>query len=157
TYARMLLGLCPTKKTVLQLGRMVPRKGIDNVIQSMAIVKETMPDVQLVVVGGEHECLDIHSDKEYRRLTELTEALQLGDTVACAWRKSRDELRYCYSAADVCVSTPWYEPFGMTALEAVGCGTPLIGSTVGGIQYSVADGKTCFVVPPKDPVALAEK
>lgn len=157
TYARMLLGLCPTKKTVLQLGRMVPRKGIDNVIQSMAIVKETMPDVQLVVVGGEHECLDIHSDKEYRRLTELTEALQLGDTVAFAGRKSRDQLRYYYSAADVFVSTPWYEPFGITPLEAMACGTPVIGSQVGGIQYSVADGKTGFLVPPKDPVALAEK
>src|SRR5690606_34691237 len=137
--------------------RMVPRKGIDNVIQSMAIVKETMPDVQLVVVGGEHECLDIHSDKEYRRLTELTEALQLGDTVAFAGRKSRDQLRYYYSAADVFVSTPWYEPFGITPLEAMACGTPVIGSQVGGIQYSVADGKTGFLVPPKDPVALAEK
>lgn len=157
TYARMLLGLCPTKKTVLQLGRMVPRKGIDNVIRSIALVKDVLPDAQLVVVGGEQEHLDAATDAEYKRLADLTSSLQLTDTVLFAGRKNREQLKYYYAAADVFVSTPWYEPFGITPLEAMACGTPVIGSHVGGIQYSVEHEKTGFLVPPKDPEALAEK
>ena len=65
-------------------------------------------------------------------------------------------LRDFYSAADVFVTTPWYEPFGMTPLEAMACGTPVIASAVGGLTYSVVDGETGLLVPPTDPVALAE-
>jgi phosphoheptose isomerase len=66
-------------------------------------------------------------------------------------------LKYFYSAADVFVTTPWYEPFGMTPLEAMACGTPVIGANVGGIKYSVRDGETGYLVPPRDPSALAER
>jgi len=57
----------------------------------------------------------------------------------------------------VFVSTPWYEPFGITPLEAMACGTPVIGSAVGGIQYSVIDGVTGYLVPPRDPPVLAQR
>jgi glycosyltransferase involved in cell wall biosynthesis len=60
-----------------------------------------------------------------------------------------------YNAADVFVTTPWYEPFGITPLEAMACGTPVIGADVGGIRYSVVHGETGLLVPPKDPAALA--
>jgi glycosyltransferase involved in cell wall biosynthesis len=72
-------------------------------------------------------------------------------------RKNRNMLKYYYSASDVFITTPWYEPFGITPLEAMACGTPVIGANVGGIKYSVADNVTGFLVPPKDPDALAEK
>jgi D-inositol-3-phosphate glycosyltransferase len=69
----------------------------------------------------------------------------------------RKELRDFYLAADVFVSTPWYESFGITTLEAMACGVPVIGSAVGGIQHSVADGSTGFLVPARDPIALAAR
>jgi len=72
-------------------------------------------------------------------------------------RKNREMLKYYYCAADIFISTPWYEPFGITPLESMACGTPVIGANVGGIKYSVLDGKTGFLVPPNDPETLASK
>lgn len=67
----------------------------------------------------------------------------------------RDVLSRYYSAADVFVTTPWYEPFGITPIEAMACQRPVVGSATGGIKYSVVDGKTGYLVPPKDADALA--
>jgi D-inositol-3-phosphate glycosyltransferase len=69
--------------------------------------------------------------------------------------KPRSELKYYYSAADLFVTMPWYEPFGITPLESMACGTPVIGSAVGGIKYTVRHGDTGFLVPPRDEEALA--
>jgi len=77
--------------------------------------------------------------------------------VTFAGRKGREELKYYYAAADIFITTPWYEPFGITPLEAMACGTAVIGADVGGIKYSILDGKTGLLVPPKDPQALADK
>ncbi len=55
------------------------------------------------------------------------------------------------------MTTPWYEPFGLTPLEAMACGRPVIGSAVGGITYTIKDGETGFLVPPRDPEALAAR
>jgi glycosyltransferase involved in cell wall biosynthesis len=72
-------------------------------------------------------------------------------------RRQPDELHLWYAAADVAVTTPWYEPFGLTPLEAMACGAPVIGSRVGGIAFTVADGETGFLVPPRDPDALSAR
>jgi glycosyltransferase involved in cell wall biosynthesis len=79
------------------------------------------------------------------------------DRVEFLGSRGRSELRAYYAAADVFVTTPWYEPFGITPLEAMACGTPVVGADVGGIKYSVRDGQTGFLVPPKDPAALADR
>jgi hypothetical protein len=57
----------------------------------------------------------------------------------------------------VAVTTPWYEPFGLTPLEAMACACPVIGSDVGGISFTIVDGETGFLVPAKDPMALAAR
>ncbi|WP_268742129.1 MULTISPECIES: glycosyltransferase [Fischerella] len=66
-------------------------------------------------------------------------------------------LKYYYSAADVFITTPLYEPFGITPIEAMACGTPVIGSNVGGIKFTVKDGETGYLVPANDPDAIAER
>jgi glycosyltransferase involved in cell wall biosynthesis len=65
-------------------------------------------------------------------------------------------LKFYYAAADIFITTPWYEPFGITPLESMACGTPVIGSNVGGIKFTVEEGKTGFLVPPHNPSALAK-
>jgi len=94
---------------------------------------------------------------ELARLASVAEEERVKDLVTFVGRRDRTELVDYYNAADVFVSTPWYEPFGITPLEAMACGTPVIGSNVGGIKFSVADGETGYLVPPNDPAALAER
>jgi glycosyltransferase involved in cell wall biosynthesis len=154
--ARRALGLRDDEFVVLQLGRMVPRKGVDNVIEALARMDRARP-VRLLVVGGNSADADERATPEIGRLRRLADACGVAASVSFVGQRQRDVLRDFYTAADVFVSTPWYEPFGITPLEAMACGTPVIGSDVGGIRYSVADGVTGYLVPPRDPAALAQR
>lgn len=155
--SRTLLGLNQRERIILQLGRMVPRKGVDNVIRSMRFLKDASFPVRLLIVGGEQDIPDPVSCPEIARLQHIAEEEGVGNQVTFAGRKNRDVLKYYYAAADVFVTTPWYEPFGITPLESMACGTPVIGANVGGIKYSVVDGQTGYLVPPNEPLVLAEK
>jgi D-inositol-3-phosphate glycosyltransferase len=152
--ARRELGLERHAFTVLQLGRMVPRKGIDTVVRAIALMPA---DTRLVVVGGDADPPDEARTPEIARLRGIARELGVQDRVHFAGCKPRAELRTWYAAADVFVTTPWYEPFGITPLEAMACAKPVVGAAVGGIQYSVVDGLTGYLVPPHDPAALAER
>lgn len=153
--ARQELGLKKDEVILLQLGRVVPRKGIDNVIHSMRFLKN-IPKIKLLVVGGSDEKPDFAKDEELRRLKEIAESEGVSNMVEFVGRRNRQQLKYYYQAADFFISTPWYEPFGITPLEAMACGTPVVGSDVGGIKYTVLHGKTGFLVPPHNPRALAD-
>jgi len=157
--SRMVLGLDTDEKIILQLGRMVARKGIDNVLRALHLIRTTSSAQVpiLVIVGGEHDKPELDTSAEISRLRTLTASLGLKEHVIFAGRKNRDILKYYYSAADVFITTPWYEPFGITPLEAMACGTPVIGSRVGGIKYSVLDKETGYLVEPEDPAELAQK
>ncbi|MFD1139807.1 glycosyltransferase family 4 protein [Larkinella insperata] len=158
SLARTLLKMDPDEFTILQLGRMVPRKGIDTVVQAVACLKKKYGrKTRLLIVGGESDAPNPAVTPEIGRLQHLVELEDVADCVTFVGRRDRNLLRYYYSAADVFVTTPWYEPFGITPLEAMACGTPVIGSRVGGIQYTVIDGQTGLLVPHKAPDALAEK
>jgi glycosyltransferase involved in cell wall biosynthesis len=156
--ARAKLGLAQDKFIVLQLGRMVPRKGIDNVIESLAILRaQHGVDAQLLVVGGEPEQHGVAVTPELARLRSLAARLGVAGHVLFTGPRERDALRNYYSAADVFVTTPWYEPFGITPVEAMACARPVIGADVGGIKSTVADGETGFLLPPRNPQALAQR
>jgi D-inositol-3-phosphate glycosyltransferase len=152
-----LVGLKAEDKILLQLGRMVPRKGVDNVVRALGRLKNTRVPYRLVVVGGETDDPNPMACPEIARLMQIARMEGVEDRVTFVGRKNREMLKYYYCAADIFISTPWYEPFGITPLESMACGTPVIGSNVGGIKYSVLDGKTGFLVPPNDPDALADK
>jgi D-inositol-3-phosphate glycosyltransferase len=144
--------------SILQLGRLVPRKGIDNVIRALAVLRQQHgAAARLYIVGGNSEQADERSTPEVGRLSALADELGVREQVQFVGRRDRHELHRYYSAADVFVSTPWYEPFGITPVEAMACGLPVIGSNVGGIRSTVDDGRSGFLVPPEDPQALAQR
>jgi D-inositol-3-phosphate glycosyltransferase len=155
--AREKLNLHPDEAILLQLGRMVPRKGVDNVVKAVGKLKANGKKIKLVIVGGECDEPDAAHNPELARLQAIAQDHGVLDAVHFAGRKGRDQLKYYYSAADLFITTPWYEPFGITPLEAMACGTPVIGANVGGIKYSVVDGETGALVTPEQPGELAFK
>ncbi|MDQ1834695.1 glycosyltransferase [Massilia scottii] len=156
--ARQKLGLTQGKFLVLQLGRVVPRKGIDTVIHALALLRRQHGiDAELLVVGGDAAASPYHDTPELARLRALALQLGVGAQVRFTGRKERAELRYWYSAANVFVTTPWYEPFGITPVEAMACARPVIGAAVGGIKHTVLDAASGFLVPPRDARAVADK
>ena len=157
TLARLALGLSPDEGIVLHVGRMVPRKGADNIIRGFAkFIREAQKPARLVIVGGESSRPDPKLTPEIGRLLNIAKEEGVLDLVLFTGRRSRKKLKTFYSAADVFVTTPWYEPFGITPVEAMACGTPVIGSAVGGIKHTVSHEETGLLVPPKDPTALKE-
>ncbi len=157
-FARIALGLPPDEPAILQLGRIVPRKGIDNVIRALGrLRRDHRREVRLLVVGGAAEEPDPRTMPEFARLQGIAEEEGVAHLVTFVGRRKREVLKYYYSAADVFISTPWYEPFGITPVEAMACGTPVIGSNVGGIKFTVRDGETGYLVPAEHPGALAER
>jgi D-inositol-3-phosphate glycosyltransferase len=156
--ARARLGLPANKFLVLQLGRMVPRKGVDTVIQGVAVLRSHHGvDAGLMVVGGDIGHPHGRDSLEMERLRTLAAQLGIGEHVHFAGQQPRSELRYYYSAANAFVTTPWYEPFGITPVEAMACARPVIGSEVGGIKSTVVDGLTGYLVPSRDPQAVADR
>jgi len=148
--ARERLGL-PDERTIVYVGRLVPRKGVDTLVEAFALLPDHL-DARLVIVGGEP---GVEISPETDRLSALAGKLKVRERVNFTGSRPQGELRRYYGASDVAVTVPHYEPFGMTPLEAMACATPVVGSRVGGIKTSVADGKTGYLVPPKDPEALA--
>ncbi len=154
--ARAALGLSD-EWTVLHVGRMVPRKGVDNTIRGFArMLARSGVGGRLIVVGGDPTD-DGREAPEIARLRRVAVEEGVADRVTFAGPVGRDRLKYYYGAADVFVTTPWYEPFGITPLEAMACGTPVVGSNVGGIKFSVRDGECGYLVAPNQPDMLAER
>jgi D-inositol-3-phosphate glycosyltransferase len=155
--AQRQVGLRGNEWTVLQLGRMVPRKGVDTAIRGFAqMLREHDVEARMLVVGGASREPDVSLTPEIGRLRQIAAEEGVLDHVLFSGRRNREELKYYYSAAHVFISTPWYEPFGITPLEAMACGTPVIGARVGGIKHTVLDGETGYLVPPRDPQAIAD-
>ena len=135
---------------LLTLGRLVERKGIGTAIDALP----QLPGAELVVAGGpEPDRLAGHA--EYRRLRHIARDRGVSDRVIFTGAVPRARVPALIRSADVVVCTPWYEPFGITPLEAMACGVPVVASSVGGLTDSVVHGTTGLLIPARDPAALA--
>ncbi|WP_448625806.1 glycosyltransferase [Geodermatophilus sp. URMC 64] len=136
---------------LLVLGRLVERKGQEDAVRALAGI----PDAELVVVGGPPaDRLD--DDPFVAHLRSVAGQLGVADRVCFTGSVSRAEVPAWIRSADVVLAVPWYEPFGITPLEAMACGRPVVATAVGGLVDSVAEGVTGDLVPPRDPERLAE-
>ena len=135
---------------LLSVGRLVERKGFEVALRSLPL----LPEAELVVAGGPPE-EDLHRDAEARRLTALARDLGVSDRFRLLGRVEHADMPALIRSARVVLATPWYEPFGITPLEAAACGRPVVGTAVGGLLDTVEDGATGRLVPPRDPAALA--
>jgi D-inositol-3-phosphate glycosyltransferase len=159
--AQAHFGMPPNHHMVLFVGRIQPLKGIDILIRAMKRVTEQMPnwrqDLCMCIIGSDGSDGANTNQTEMKRLEQLRNELGIGDLVMFMGAKDQDQLVWHYSAADVVVMPSHYESFGMVALEAMACGTPVIGADVGGLSFSIQNGYNGFLVPGRDPDALADK
>jgi D-inositol-3-phosphate glycosyltransferase len=155
--ARKALDISQNKFVILFVGRIVPNKGIANIIQSLSHLRQFGIDALLLIVGGESDEPNPTVTPETIRLRSLAQSEGVLDMIRFEGRRDRQSLPTIYFASDVFVSTPWYETFGLSILEAMACGIPVIGSDVGGIKYTVLPGKTGYLVAPEDSHSLAER
>ncbi|PEN12318.1 glycoside hydrolase [Longibacter salinarum] len=140
------------RPTLLTVGRLVPRKGLDTTICALRSVLKSVPDAQYLIVG---------SGPDQERLQHLVSHHDLTDSVHFIGRVAWDSLPQYYNAADVFVmpsreDPPDVEGFGLVFLEANACGTPVVGAAAGGVPDAIIDGVTGYLVPPADPDALAD-
>jgi len=156
--AKMYVGLKPEDNMVLFVGRIEPLKGVDTLIQAMSCLQlKDGHRVHLAIIGGDPSASPQEMSAEMARLQKLCDDLCVGQTVVFLGKRDQDRLPYYYSAAELLVMPSHYESFGMVALEAMACGTPVIASEVGGLAYLVRDGETGFTVPDQEPELLSEK
>jgi D-inositol-3-phosphate glycosyltransferase len=157
--AKQFIGLENDARIVLYVGRIEPLKGIDTLIHAISCLqlRDLANPVYLVIIGGDPEADSHQMDAEMARLQKLCDELCLGKMVVFLGQRGQDTLPYYYSAAEVVVVPSHYESFGMVALEAMACGTPVIASQVGGLAFLVKDGETGYHVPDGRPEELCEK
>jgi len=131
------------KNIVLFVGRITKAKGLRILVKALAKVKEQFDEeIKLIVVGGDTSGV-MHSDAESREkqyLKRIIKKLGLQNDVIFLGPINRELLPYIYSIADVCAVPSLYESFGLVAVEAMSCGTPVIASKVGGLAHTVIDG-----------------
>ncbi|WP_303773437.1 glycosyltransferase [Anaerolinea thermophila] len=155
------IGIPPEDRMLLFVGRIEPLKGLDTLMRAIAILRECGVQCHvphyLAVVGGDPSSSGENLSDEMARLQTLRRELHLEDLVLFLGKRAQDTLPYYYSAADVLVMPSHYESFGMVALEAMACGTPVVASQVGGLAFLVQDGLTGYVVPDGDPQALSDR
>jgi len=159
--AKEYIGVPCHDRMLLFVGRIEPLKGIDTLIEAVGILhKEGVLDQHpfcLAVIGGDTHSSSEQMSAEMERLHAMRESLGILDLITFLGKRDQDTLPYYYSAAEAVVVPSHYESFGLVALEAMACGTPVVASETGGLAFLVRDGETGFHVPTADPGALAEK
>lgn len=159
--AKQFIGLSESERMILFVGRIEPLKGVDTLIEAMSLLRlsDITADhpVYLAIIGGDPGASPDVMNSEMRRLQQLCHDLCMDRMVVFLGKRGQDTLPYYYSAAEVLVMPSHYESFGMVALEAMACGTPVVASQVGGLAFLVQDGLTGYSVPDQDPYLLSDR
>lgn len=152
--ARRALGL-QDGNIVLYVGRIEPLKGLDILLRALALLPASIANpaapARLIIVGGDQE-----NDAEQRRLQSLAAELGVADRVTFTGSVEQERLPAYYNAADALVLPSYYESFGLAALEAMACATPVVVSRVGGLQTFIDHGETGYLIPWRCPEPFAQ-
>jgi len=151
--SRKGLGLDPDAHIITFVGRIQPHKGPEVLIRSIAELVSHSPHLRTKlitnIIGGASGA----NQSEVERLKELTTWLGIDDVVSFAPPVPREDLPQWYRAADLVCVPSYSESFGLVALEAQACGTPVVATAVGGLRTAVADGISGVLVDGHDPRA----
>ena len=144
--SKKIEALVKGRKIVLYVGRIEWRKGIGTLIYAFKETLKKIPKARLLIVGGGRTKAAQELDKnEVNRLRNIAKELRLEEKVFFLGPHKQKDLNAFYNLASVCVVPSYYEPFGIVPIEAMACGTPVVASKIGGLQYTVKDGKTGFL------------
>jgi D-inositol-3-phosphate glycosyltransferase len=148
--ARRALGLPEAGPLLLFVGRIQPLKGLDVAVRALAALGDER--ASLVVVGGPSGQL---GERELARVHALVDDLDLANRVKFVPPQPHELLSTFYRAADVVLVPSRSESFGLVALEAAACGTPVVAAAVGGLRTLIDHGRTGYLVDDRDPDAFA--
>lgn len=142
---------------LLALGPLSAETGFDIAIRAMP----ALPDVELIVAAGRRPSgadrdQSFDSDPEVIRLVELARGLNVAEQVRIVEQPPREELPRLLRSADIVVCTPSHEAAGTAAIDAMACGRPIVAAAIGELLDVVIEGTTGVLVPPHNPVALAQ-
>ncbi|MDP7076925.1 MAG: glycosyltransferase, partial [Desulfobacterales bacterium] len=139
------------EKIILYVGRFTPLKGIDRLLKSMTFLRNNGKP-RLVIIGG-----DGQDTPEFKKIQQTTWDFGINDIIHFAGRVEQKDLPFYYSAADVLVVSSYHESFGLVALEALACGTPVVATDVGGMKRIIDEGKTGVVIKNNAPYPFARE
>jgi D-inositol-3-phosphate glycosyltransferase len=148
--ARKRLGLDADKHTLLFVGRIQRLKGVDLAVRCLAALDD--PAASLVVVGGPSGA---DGERELERVRALARELRVAEQIRWVAPQRHDRLADYYRAADVCVVPSRSESFGLVALEAAACGTPVVAAEVGGLRSLVDNEETGYLIDGRNPLDYA--
>jgi D-inositol-3-phosphate glycosyltransferase len=140
----------PAVRKVLTVARFVERKGHADIIRALPY----LPDVELLIAGGPPP-EELAADPFANRLAVLADELGVTDRLRLLGCVPQDQMPGLYRSVDLLACTPWYEPFGITPLEAMASGIPVVAYAVGGLRDTVRHRVTGTLVPPRDVAAVA--
>ena len=134
---------------ILTVARLVKRKGLDYLINSIYFLKKDIPNIKLYIRG---------SGPEQRNLKNLVKSLNLENQVKFLEEPIPQEMMpLLYGECDIYVQPSLFEPYGLTVLEAMSCGKPVIATKVGVFVDAIKNGETGFLIEPQSSEQLANK